>query len=117
MLDAKTTRAGGTMRTARRKALPCRFRPPVPPAPEVVGRATVQPLLVDALTAARLLGISPRLLWSLTRKGEIRHVRIGRRVLYDPPDLRTWIDSRKVGGRPALEGTAAKSLDGGGGPG
>jgi excisionase family DNA binding protein len=39
-------------------------------------------LLVDALEAARLLGISPRTLWGLTQRGEIKAKRGGRRVLY-----------------------------------
>jgi excisionase family DNA binding protein len=41
------------------------------------------PLLVDTATAARLLGISPRTLWSLTQRGEIRCKRIGRLVRYN----------------------------------
>jgi excisionase family DNA binding protein len=44
--------------------------------------ANMEPLLVDAITAARLLGISPRTLWQLTADGAIRCRRVGRRVLY-----------------------------------
>lgn len=40
------------------------------------------PLLVDAIEAARLLGISPRTLWDLTKSGDVKAKRIGRRVLY-----------------------------------
>ncbi len=54
-----------------------------------------QPLLRPR-DAARALAISPRLLWSLTNRGEIPVVRIGRAVRYDPHDLRRWIDEQKA---------------------
>lgn len=52
-------------------------------------------LLVDAREAARLLGISPRTLWTLTDGGRIKAVRIGRLVKYDPRDLLAFIDASK----------------------
>jgi excisionase family DNA binding protein len=45
------------------------------------------PLLVDAHEAARLLSISERTLWKLTKDGEIQCKRIGRRVLYSRASL------------------------------
>jgi len=48
--------------------------------------------------AARFLAISERTLWSLTQRGEIPCVRIGRAVRYDPADLREWIAARKRAG-------------------
>jgi excisionase family DNA binding protein len=51
-------------------------------------------LLIDARTAARMLGVSPRTLWKLTDIGELPHVRIGRRVLYCPQQLLAWIELR-----------------------
>lgn len=54
-------------------------------------------LLIDAREAARLLSISPRSLWSLTKGGAIAHVRAGRRVLYSPADLAAWIDRQRSG--------------------
>ncbi len=48
------------------------------------------PLLVDALEAARLLNISPRTLWQLTKDNEIRCRRIGRRTLYSLEALREF---------------------------
>ncbi len=41
--------------------------------------------------AARALGISPRMLWSLTNRRLIPCVRIGRRVLYAVPALEAWL--------------------------
>lgn len=53
--------------------------------------SVAEPLLVSAPEAARLLGISPRLLWTLTRDGDVPSIHIGRRVLYSPDALRGWI--------------------------
>lgn len=49
------------------------------------------PLLVDTRTAARLLSISPRTLWSLTRQGDMPVIRIGRAVRYDVAALSRWV--------------------------
>ena len=46
--------------------------------------------------AAARLAISPRLLWSLTRQGALRSVRIGRAVRYDLTDLLAWIERQKT---------------------
>jgi excisionase family DNA binding protein len=53
------------------------------------------PLLIPAREAARLLSVSERTVWTLTKDGAIPCLRIGRRVLYDPGDLRAWIDRQK----------------------
>jgi excisionase family DNA binding protein len=59
------------------------------------GAQAAEPLLVGAVQAARLLGISGRLLWSMTAAGEIPSVRIRRRVLFCVQSLRSWIASRE----------------------
>lgn len=51
--------------------------------------------LLSAGQVAKLLGISERFLWGFTQSGEIPSVRIGKRVLYDPSDVRQWVESRK----------------------
>ena len=56
------------------------------------------PKLLSARDAAKLLGVSERTLWSMTHRGEIAAVRIGRRVLYDPQDLSRWIAGSKTPG-------------------
>lgn len=53
------------------------------------------PLLVDAKRAAAMLSISPRTLWALTNCGDIRCVRIGRAVRYDPADLTAYCEAHK----------------------
>ena len=58
-------------------------------APQKPSAATPpDPLLVDAVTAARLLGISRTTLDAQVRKGEIRAVRIAGRVLFSTELLR-----------------------------
>lgn len=64
-------------------------------APARAAVPTVVPLLVGAKEAARSLGISERTLWSLTKRAKVPHVRLGRRVLYDPDDLRAWVQGLK----------------------
>jgi len=70
------------------------------------------PLLLDAQETARALHISPRLLWRLSKDNQIPHVRIGRRVLYDPKDLDVWIAAHKSGPpAPSTPRPGAKMLD------
>jgi len=56
---------------------------------------TITRLLLSPREAAKLLSISERTLFTLTKAGEIRAVRFGRNVRYDPADLRAWIESAK----------------------
>ncbi len=58
-----------------------------------------EPRLVSGKVASSMLGISPRLLWSMTNSGEIPHIRLRRRVMYDPRDLRELIDANKTGAK------------------
>jgi excisionase family DNA binding protein len=62
---------------------------------------TAQPIvfLLTAGEAAKALAVSPRTLWSLTQRGDIPCVRIGRSVRYDPADIRAWIDRQKSSGQ------------------
>lgn len=55
-------------------------------------------LLVDSPTAAGMLSISERSLWSRQASGEIPSVRIGRSVRFDIRDLVAFIDQKKKGG-------------------
>lgn len=59
------------------------------------GTHDAKSLLVNSNIAARLLSISPRTLFDLTKSGEVPHVRIGRLVRYDPADLTAWIEQQK----------------------
>ncbi|MBP8911877.1 MAG: helix-turn-helix domain-containing protein [Phycisphaerae bacterium] len=55
----------------------------------------IQPLLLTASQAARALSLCEKTLWTLTKRGEIPAVRIGRAVRYDPRDLDAWIERAK----------------------
>jgi excisionase family DNA binding protein len=48
------------------------------------------PILVDCREASRLLSISPRKLWELTKLGEIPSLKIGKSVRYRIVDLEAW---------------------------
>ena len=53
-------------------------------------------VLMTAKEAAKVLAISPRTLWGLTKSGQIPCVRInGWTVRYDPADLNGWIEKQK----------------------
>ena len=58
---------------------------PIPLAP-------ITRLLLTPAEAAAALRISPRLLWSKTKIGEIPCIRIGKAVRYAPSHLQAWID-------------------------
>ncbi len=47
---------------------------------------------------ATALGVSSRTVWTLTQEGALACVRIGRRVLYDPADVRAFVDRCREGG-------------------
>lgn len=52
------------------------------------------PLAFRPREAARALGLSERTLWSLTKKGSIPHVRVGRAILYSVDGLRDWLTQK-----------------------
>lgn len=53
--------------------------------------------------AAIALGLGRRLLWELTTRGEVPHVRVGRRILYPTADLQEWLTSKIQPGRPPVD--------------
>ena len=74
--------------------------------------APQEPLLVSAAAAAELLGVSSRTLWSLTHTGDMPFVRMGRRIMYSPESLRSWIaaqEARNARGRAAAAAPARAS--------
>jgi excisionase family DNA binding protein len=65
----------------------------------------VERLALRRVEAARVLGISPRTLWTWTRTRHIPYVRIGRVVRYPYAALKAWLEEQSrttagtVGGR------------------
>ena len=47
--------------------------------------------------AARALGIGERLLWTLTNRGEVPHVRLGRAIVYPVDLLRAYLARQAKG--------------------
>ena len=75
----------------------------------VAKQLTIPPLLIDVHDAARAMSICERTLASMTKAGEIPHVRVRTRVLYDPRALSAWIDGQVQGGRVSVDGAEAVS--------
>jgi excisionase family DNA binding protein len=48
--------------------------------------------------AARALGVSERTLWTLTKQGQVPHLRLGKAVRYPVHLLRQWMEERAVAG-------------------
>lgn len=67
---------------------------------------TPAPMLINAASAAVVLNIGTRLLWSLTNRNSVPHVRIGRRVAYRPDHLAAWLDA----GAPTTPNAADKII-------
>ena len=42
--------------------------------------------------AAKALGVSERLLWEWTHRGDLPHVKVGRTILYPVDALREWLN-------------------------
>jgi excisionase family DNA binding protein len=73
-----------------------------PSARSVAGPEPIaRPLALRPKDAAGMLGIGARLLWSMTNRGEVPHVRLGRAVLYPVAELERWLaeQTRPKGGR------------------
>jgi excisionase family DNA binding protein len=59
--------------------------------------------LLDNTEAAKLLNISPFSLRGKVLRREVPFIKIGRRTLFDPVDLRAFIEAAKVQPRPRRE--------------
>ena len=55
--------------------------------PPISTTSLPEPLLMDAPSAARLIGLSERTMWRLVKAQTVPHIRIGRRVLF----MREWL--------------------------
>jgi excisionase family DNA binding protein len=56
------------------------------------------PLLLTVREAAKALSISERTLWSLTSRGELPAIRIGRAKRYSVDELHRWVEAQKKAG-------------------
>lgn len=67
-----------------------------PPAPLQIKAedGSLLPLALRPREAARALGIGERLLWSLTNRGEIPYLKLGKATLYPIADLQQWLSEQ-----------------------
>jgi excisionase family DNA binding protein len=69
------------------------------PSPPTAAPADETPrLALRPKEAAKALGIGERLLWSLTNRGEIPHVWLGKAILYPVAELERWLSEQTAGG-------------------
>jgi len=59
---------------------------------EKIESGNIERLAVDVGEAARMLGVSPRTLWTWKKIGKVTFVKIGRRVLYPIDGLRKLVN-------------------------
>jgi len=54
------------------------------------GSNGIEPMVVDEEQAARMLGISRRMVFEFRSKGELQHVKFGRLIRYPGPESLWW---------------------------
>lgn len=54
-------------------------------------KPVIEPLLLSPREAAKALSICEKTLYTLTKKGELPAIRIGRAVRYSLDDIKQWI--------------------------
>jgi len=59
--------------------------------------APPQPIALRPREAAKALSISERQLWTLTKRGAIPHLRLGRCIVYPIDSLRAWLRHQAEG--------------------
>lgn len=75
---------------------------------------TDRPMLLRPKDAAKMLALSERTLFALTRAGLLPCVRVGKSVRYDPADLAEWVQKAKAAPLPGpaeLEGRKKESSE------
>lgn len=73
---------------------------PPPVGPKAMSIDVPLPLALRPRDAAKALGISPRLLWQLTKDGHVPCVRVGagkrKSILYPVAELQAWLARKSV---------------------
>jgi excisionase family DNA binding protein len=50
--------------------------------------------LLDTKQAGEKICLSPYTVRELVRRGELKHIRIGRKILFDPRDVAEWLAAK-----------------------
>ena len=53
--------------------------------------------LLTVREVATLLRLHEKTVYALVERGSIPHVRLGRRVLFSPGDVKCWVEARREG--------------------
>ena len=53
-------------------------------------------ILLSSDETAKALGVSTRTLYNLRMAGGLPYVALGSRIMFDPADLRHWIEAKKT---------------------
>jgi excisionase family DNA binding protein len=64
--------------------------------PDITSAPSLGPLAVAISDAAKLIGVSPRTLRTLTTEKKVPHVRLGARVLFPVDALREWLREQTI---------------------
>ena len=57
----------------------------------------IEPMVVDEEQAARMLGISRRMVFEFRTKGELQHVKFGRLIRYRVLDIQAFLERKLIG--------------------
>jgi excisionase family DNA binding protein len=64
----------------------------------------IEPMVVDEEQAARMLGISRRMVFEFRSKGELQHVRFGRLIRYRVSDIHAFLERKLMENDPKTNG-------------
>jgi excisionase family DNA binding protein len=64
----------------------------------------IEPMVVDEEQAARMLGISRRMVFEFRSKGELQHVRFGRLIRYRVSDIHAFLERKLMENDPKANG-------------
>jgi hypothetical protein len=83
---------------------------PAPSWPQKPSKDLPLPLAMRPAVAARAIGVCERTLWTLTKRGEIPHSRIGGVVIYPTAAIMRWLEEQTIN-PPAKRPEAARGGD------
>ena len=64
-------------------------------SPSAPSQAKIEPEAVDERTTAKIIGVSPRTVFTLRTTGELPHVKVRGRVLYLMSDIRDFLQRNR----------------------
>jgi excisionase family DNA binding protein len=67
------------------------------------GGMAAEDVLINVKTTAKMLGVSPSLVYKMAKRREIASVRIRGRILFSIPIVKRFIDQRQIAEKPMDE--------------